>query len=253
MEDRKPNEENIVYSRLFSVVSKSIETLRYYKDGDTWKAAEERRWKVARAVAKALGRGKAFRHGYAKAWDVSWDLAWKASMPFLHSTSVRDQIKVIEAKLKAKFLTALLLKLGNLLKIILGILPTTGMAMSFLDLLLAIRREIRIFSISKRARHVILPIVVYTARYASWETIKDIPGFEKNPYELVLAIIEMGLRPVGFEQMDDHEEFVIDFPTILGEKDVLGCWHSGESQILYYHEWGEDCKNRRPLGSTHKV
>ncbi|MGC8812673.1 MAG: hypothetical protein ACP5O8_03780 [Candidatus Aenigmatarchaeota archaeon] len=77
-----------------------------------------------------------------------------------------------------------------------------------------------------------------------WETIRDVKGYENNPFEEVVKIYDMGLYPKGFRLVDGEERFIVDFPLLTRE---LGCWAEGDGKILYKHKWTEDCKKVKPI------
>jgi hypothetical protein len=79
---------------------------------------------------------------------------------------------------------------------------------------------------------------------AAWEVIRDIKGYENNPFEKIVKIYDMGLYPRGFRKVDGIEKFIVDFPLKTYE---LGCWAEGDKEILYKHKWNEDCSNIRPV------
>jgi hypothetical protein len=85
------------------------------------------------------------------------------------------------------------------------------------------------------------------AEDATWEVVRDIKGYENNPFEKLVKIYDMGLYPRGFRKVDGSERFIVDFPLVTHE---LGCWAEGDQQVLYKHEWYEHCgkiKPARPL------
>jgi hypothetical protein len=79
---------------------------------------------------------------------------------------------------------------------------------------------------------------------AAWEVIRDIEGYENNPFEKIVEIYGMGLYPKGFRKVDGIEKFIVDFPL---KKYRLGCWAEGDEEILYWHMWDEDCRETRPV------
>jgi hypothetical protein len=48
-------------------------------------------------------------------------------------------------------------------------------------------------------------------------------------------------------QLKDFELGLVDYPTLLGEEEVLLCWKLGEAQIQFWHRTTEGYANRRPL------
>jgi hypothetical protein len=85
------------------------------------------------------------------------------------------------------------------------------------------------------------------AWYVAWEVIRDIEGYENNPFEYIVKIYGMGLYPRGFMKVNGVEIFSVDFPLELGGRRLLGCWRGDKKGILYAHEWTEDCIYARPI------
>ncbi len=86
----------------------------------------------------------------------------------------------------------------------------------------------------------------YAARYIAFESAKDKLN-NINPFEHVIELYWMGLRPTYFRKVDEQEKFVIDFPIKMGAKWSLGCYVHGDKQILFTHEWKEYCTNLKPV------
>jgi hypothetical protein len=82
------------------------------------------------------------------------------------------------------------------------------------------------------------------ARAAVWEVIRNIKGYENNPFEKIVKIYDMGLYPRGFRKVNEIEKFIVHFPLKTYE---LGCWAEGDKEILYKHMWYENCNKIRPL------
>lgn len=40
---------------------------------------------------------------------------------------------------------------------------------------------------------------------------------------------------------------LVDFPALLGEKEIFLCWRSDEAEILWYHDCEDGYAGRRPL------
>lgn len=89
-----------------------------------------------------------------------------------------------------------------------------------------------------------LDTILKVAGDASWEVIRDIEGYENNPFEKIVKIYDMGLYPRGFGKVDGIEKFIVDFPL---KTDELGCWAEGDKEILYKHNWNENCSKIRPV------
>jgi hypothetical protein len=81
------------------------------------------------------------------------------------------------------------------------------------------------------------------AWYVALEVVRDIEGYENNPYEKLIKIYDMGLYPRGFIKVMREERYFVDFPL---KTNKLGCWAEGDKQISYQHEWFENCKERKP-------
>ncbi len=47
--------------------------------------------------------------------------------------------------------------------------------------------------------------------------------------------------------LKDFEMGLVDFPSLMGEEEILLCWKSGESQIRFWHRPTEGYVNRKPL------
>jgi hypothetical protein len=84
------------------------------------------------------------------------------------------------------------------------------------------------------AKNVAKHASMYVALDAGWEVIRDIKGYENNPFEKFVKIYDLGLYPIGFSLVDGVEKFVVDFPLNTLE---LGWWKEGDKKILYVHKW----------------
>ena len=89
------------------------------------------------------------------------------------------------------------------------------------------------------------------ARYAAWDVawtvVSDLPGFENNPFNYVIQLYEMGLKPTNFRRVDGQERYVVDFPLKIDGKSLLGCYAHGDKEILWTHEWKDYCKNLKAI------
>ncbi len=90
------------------------------------------------------------------------------------------------------------------------------------------------------------------ARAAAYETIKDLPGFEKNPYIPLFNLFYQGAARMSFRQVDGAEEFVVDFPLIVDRRWILGCLalgdgETGDTEVLFAHQLEEDCSRAIPI------
>src|SRR3989475_12154248 len=63
----------------------------------------------------------------------------------------------------------------------------------------------------------------YAARYMAFESAKNKLN-NINPFEHVIELYWMGLKPTYFRKVDEQEKFVIDFPIKMGAKLSLGCY-----------------------------
>ncbi|MEM5853290.1 MAG: hypothetical protein QXG39_08295 [Candidatus Aenigmatarchaeota archaeon] len=86
-----------------------------------------------------------------------------------------------------------------------------------------------------------------TANYVGWEVIKDLPGFEENPFGYIVEEYKMGFKPVGFRKVNGEEKYVVDIPVIIKGRKMLGCYASGDGEILWMHKWEDDHKNLKYL------
>lgn len=80
------------------------------------------------------------------------------------------------------------------------------------------------------------------ARDVAWETVRDQKGFEKNPFEQLVRIYDIGLIPRDFRKIGNIENFVVDFPL---KTIYLGCWTESDSKITFKHLWDENCNERK--------
>jgi hypothetical protein len=87
-------------------------------------------------------------------------------------------------------------------------------------------------------------------RMVGWEVMRDIKGYENNPFEKLFKIYELGLYPRGFCEVDGSEKFIVDFPLKTYE---LGCWAEGDREISYKHKWNEDCEDAKPMKPLRKI
>ncbi len=79
---------------------------------------------------------------------------------------------------------------------------------------------------------------IYAEGYAKWEMLKEIRGFEKNPFGYIQQLYEMGLLPRGFKNVNGEEKYVVEVPLInIDGKRVLGTYVHGDREILYTHPW----------------
>lgn len=88
----------------------------------------------------------------------------------------------------------------------------------------------------------------YASRYAAFESVKEKLG-GINPFEYVIELYIMGLRPTYFRKINDKEQFVIDFPLKLDGKNVLGCYLHGDKEISFTHNWIDYCTNLKHVSN----
>lgn len=89
----------------------------------------------------------------------------------------------------------------------------------------------------------------YAARYAVFESVKETLG-GINPFEYVVELYLMGLKPTYFRKVVGQEKFVVDFPLSLEGKNVIGCYLHGDKEISFTHQWIDYCTNLRPLNNS---
>lgn len=73
--------------------------------------------------------------------------------------------------------------------------------------------------------------------YVAFEQFKHVPGFENNPMEPTVRLIEMGLKTGFFVRVNDEERFVVDFPLDINGISMLGCYLNDDREILWHHDW----------------
>lgn len=105
------------------------------------------------------------------------------------------------------------------------------------------------FLTGETVRDVARDAAKYAARYAVFESVKEKLG-GVNPFEYVIELYLMGLRPTYFRKMDDQEKFVIDFPLKVGGANVIGCYLYGDKEISFIHQWIDYCTNLKPLNDS---
>jgi hypothetical protein len=88
----------------------------------------------------------------------------------------------------------------------------------------------------------------YAARYAAFESVKEKLG-GINPFEYVIELYSMGLRPTYFRKIDEQEKFVVDFPLKVDGKNVIGCYMHGDKEISFTHQWIDYCANLKPTNN----
>jgi hypothetical protein len=96
-------------------------------------------------------------------------------------------------------------------------------------------------------------VVIFAIRDATWELIRNIEGYRDNPYEPLYRMCALGARPRGFRKVNGVEKFVVDLPSTIYKADKLACWVEGDREILYMHEWYEDCNKTKPVIPPRKI
>ncbi len=98
------------------------------------------------------------------------------------------------------------------------------------------------------------------ARATAWEVVKDLRGFETNPFSSILSLYELGSAGIKFHQVEktagnegQEEMLIVHFPLKLKDDSlVLACLafpdgRTGDKTVQYIHSWQEDCSQIAPL------
>ena len=104
------------------------------------------------------------------------------------------------------------------------------------------------FLTGETARDAARDAAKYAARYMAFESVKDKLG-GINPFEYVIELYSMGLRPTYFRKVDEQEKFVVDFPLHIDSKNVIGCYLHGDKEISFTHQWIDYCTNLKPTNN----
>ncbi|MGI0061552.1 MAG: hypothetical protein ACREBA_03780 [Nitrosotalea sp.] len=104
------------------------------------------------------------------------------------------------------------------------------------------------FTSGETARDAARDAAKYVARYAVCESVKDKFG-GNNPFEHVIELYSMGLKPTYFRKVEDQEKFVVDFPLNLDSKTVLGCYLHGDKEVSFTHNWIDYCVHLKPVNN----
>ena len=104
------------------------------------------------------------------------------------------------------------------------------------------------FLTGETARDAARDAAKYAARYMAFESVKDKLG-GINPFEYVIELYSMGLRPTYFRKVDEQEKFVVDFPLQIDSKNVIGCYLHGDKEISFTHQWIDYCTNLKPTNN----
>lgn len=84
---------------------------------------------------------------------------------------------------------------------------------------------------------------------AAWETIKNQPGFEQNPFFRLLTLHELGVAGTMFHRGALMVDLKVRF---LNGREYLACLRfsnrgQGEQKVNYIHSQSENCLNRKQL------
>ncbi len=104
------------------------------------------------------------------------------------------------------------------------------------------------FTSGETARDAARDAAKYAARYAVCESVKDKFG-GNNPFEHVIELYSMGLKPTYFRKVEEQEKFVVDFPLNLDGKNVLGCYLHGDKEVSFTHNWIDYCVHLKPVNN----
>lgn len=86
----------------------------------------------------------------------------------------------------------------------------------------------------------------YASRYIAYESAKD-KMKEQNPFDYIMELYAMGLKPTYFRKVDEQEKFVTDIPLRKGGEFTLGCHVHGDKEILFTHAWKNYCSILDPV------
>jgi Uncharacterized conserved protein (DUF2203) len=104
------------------------------------------------------------------------------------------------------------------------------------------------FLTGETVRDVARDAAKYAARYIVFESVKENLG-GTNPFEYVIELYAIGLKPTYFRKMDEQEKFVVDFPLKVNDKNVIGCYLHGDTEISFTHQWIDYCTNLKPVNN----
>ncbi len=81
---------------------------------------------------------------------------------------------------------------------------------------------------------------------------QDLGGSLVNSWVRVIAqiktvLLEFHRREI---QIKDLDRGLVDFPALLGEKEIFLCWENGEPDIEFWHELHTGYAGRQPLDQT---
>ncbi|HED07169.1 MAG TPA: DUF2203 family protein [Ignavibacteria bacterium] len=62
------------------------------------------------------------------------------------------------------------------------------------------------------------------------------------------------LKEIGCYYKDwNYENGLVDFPTVIDDKEVMLCWKSDEEDILFYHDHYDGFEGRKPIPEKYFV
>lgn len=108
------------------------------------------------------------------------------------------------------------------------------------------------FTTGETARDASRDAAKYAARYAAFESVKEKFG-GINPFEHIMELYLMGLKPTYFRKINEEEKFVVDFPLKLDGKNMIGCYLYGDKEISFTHQWIEYCTNLKSTNIPESV
>jgi len=78
---------------------------------------------------------------------------------------------------------------------------------------------------------------------------RDAGGERVNGFLRTLAAAQSVLREFARRQiqLQDLERGLVDFPAIVGGKEVFLCWQEGEPEVEYWHDLDAGFAGREPL------
>ncbi len=103
------------------------------------------------------------------------------------------------------------------------------------------------------AGHAAEDAAIDAAGIAAWEVVKDLPGFETNPFSHLLSLYELGSTGIRFHQVEEtaenkkpEEMLIVHFPLELEDRRVLACLafpdgRAGDKEVKYTHLWESSC------------
>jgi hypothetical protein len=101
----------------------------------------------------------------------------------------------------------------------------------------------------------------FEVKYLELKKLKEVSygtkdGLDGDPFftleaELEFLQIEAKSYIQGFQmkgiELKDIDIGLVDFPAMMGDKEVLLCWRQGEERIEYYHTRYDGYSGRKPI------